>query len=97
MSKVIDKHATPLTMVPGTVAYMPHEALVENPRYTKKIDIFSFGVLSIQIMTREFPNPMNRFKEVEVPLSPIGVAIVPVLETECRKEHIDKISKGIHF
>ena len=29
---------TPLTMCPGTLAYMPPEALREPPRYTKKLD-----------------------------------------------------------
>ncbi len=98
MSRVIDtsktKYTTPLSMAPGTVVYMPHEALGANPKYTEKIDCFSFGVLSIQIMTRQFPNPTDRFKEIESPFSPVGTATIPVLETECRKEHIDMISKS---
>ena len=40
---------TPLTMCPGTLAYMSPEALDDPPVYTKKLDSFSFGVLSIQI------------------------------------------------
>ena len=35
---------TPLTTCPGTLAYMPPEALKEPPRYTKKLDCFSDGV-----------------------------------------------------
>ena len=98
MSKVLDqsksKYTTPLTMVPGTVAYMPQEALGlgEDILYTEKLDCFSFGVLAIQIMTRLFPNPSSRTKKVESDLSPIGIS-VPVAETECRKEHIDMIDK----
>ena len=97
MSKVIDttksRSTTPLTMVPGTVAYMPQEALGENPKYTEKLDCFSFGVLAIQIITRLFPNPSCRKREVESALSLTGTVLVPVPETECRKEHIDMIHK----
>ena len=97
MSKMIDttksKHTTPLTMVPGTAVYMSHEAMGEDPIYTEKLDCFSFGVLAIQIMTRLFPNPLPRQKRIESSISPSGTILVPVLETECRKEHIDMIDK----
>ena len=97
MSKVIDttnsRFTTPLTMVPGTLAYMPQEALGENPKYTEKLDCFSFGVLVIQILTRLFPNPLPRKREVESALSLTGTVLVPVAETECRKEHIDMINR----
>ena len=97
MSKVIDRsksnYATPLTMVPGTVVYMPQEALGETPKYTEKLDCFSFGVLVIQIITRLFPNPLPRKKEVKLPQSPTGSVLMPVAETVCRKDHIDLISK----
>ena len=97
MSKVIDRsksnYTTPLTMVPGTVVYMPQEALGETPKYTEKLDCFSFGVLVIQIITRLFPNPLPRKKEVKLPQSPTGSVLMPVAETVCRKDHIDLISK----
>ena len=97
MSKVIDttnsRFITPLTMVPGTLAYMPQEALTENPKYTDKLDCFSFGVLVIQILTRLFPNPLPHKREVESALSLTGTVLVPVAETECRKGHIDMISR----
>ena len=94
MSKVIDsRFTTPLKMFPGILAYMPQEALGENPKYTEKLDCFSFGVLVIQILTRLFPNPSPRKKEVESALSLTGTVLVPVAETECRKEHINMISR----
>ena len=34
-----------LTQCPGTINYMPPEALSENPRYDQKLDVFAFGVL----------------------------------------------------
>ena len=82
---------TPQTMCPGTLAYMSPEALDDPPVYTKKLDTFSFGVLSIQIITRQFPDPGPRTKKVSDPLSPTGSKYVPVLETERRKLHVGLI------
>ena len=43
------------TQAPGSLNYMPPEALKENPKYDQKI-IFSFGHLAIYVVTQEFPN-----------------------------------------
>ena len=82
---------TPLTMCPGTLAYMPPEALRDPPRYTKKLDCFSEGVIMIQVCTRLWPEPGPRTQLVPFPASPTGMTEVPVLETERRKKHIDLI------
>ena len=82
---------TPLTMCPGTVAYMPPEALEEPPRYTNKLDCFSEGVIMIQVCTRLWPEPGPRTKAVPFPASPTGMIQMPVLEPERRKNHIDMI------
>ena len=93
MSKLLDsnRRMTPLTMCPGTLAYMPPEALREPPVYSKKIDCFSFGVLQIQIMTRQFPDPGPAVRVVEDSRSPTGTTNMPVLDSERRKPHIDLI------
>ena len=83
---------TPLTMCPGTLAYMPPEALMEPPRYTKKLDCFSEGVIMIQVCTRLWPEPGPRDQLVPDSRSPTGMTDMPVLETERRKNHIDKIN-----
>ena len=83
---------TPLTVCPGTLAYMSPEALDEPPIYTEKLDSFSFGVLDIQIITRLFPNPGPRTNKVRDPRSPTGKTDMPVLETERHKSHIQQIS-----
>ena len=44
------------TKAPGSLNYMPPEALRENPKYDHKIDVFSFGHLAIYVVTQEFPN-----------------------------------------
>ena len=82
---------TPLTMCPGTLAYMAPEALEEPPRYTKKLDVFSEGVIMIQVCTRLWPDPGPRSKTVPFPASPTGTTKVPILEPERRKNHIDVI------
>ena len=93
MSKLLDANRgmTPLTMCPGTLVYMPPETLRELPTYSKKIDCFSFGVLQIQIMTRQFPDPGPLRRLVEDSRSPTGTIEIPVLDSERRKSHIDLI------
>ena len=86
-------HLTPLTQCPGTTVYMSPEALGEPPVYTDKLDSFSLGVLGVQIMTRQFPDPGNRFKIMEIndPRIPSGTVQVSVPEIERRQSHIDLI------
>ena len=82
---------TPLTMCPGTLAYMPPEALREPPRYTKKLDSFSEGVIMIQVCTQLWPEPGPRTQIIQDSRSPTGIIEMPVPETERRKNHIDLI------
>ena len=69
MSKLatVNPRMTALTLCPGNVLYMSPEALDEAKSYTAKLDVFSFGVIVIQILTRQFPNPKDRFCLVSVP------------------------------
>ena len=52
-----------MTRQPGTVAYMPPEATSSKPRYTTKLDIFSFGVLVLHTFTNKWPLPTAEFVE----------------------------------
>ena len=90
MSRLIDMNPrmTPLTQVPGTAAYMPPEALITPPHYSKKLDCFSHGVLCIQIITRCFPNPGDAHKKSTFR----GFAQIP--EAKRRKKDIDQIKPG---
>ena len=94
MSRLLDENRrkTSLTMCPGTLVYMSPEALRDPPAYTKKIDCFSFGVLQIQIMTRQFPDPGPAKQVVEDSRSPTGTMEMPILDRERRKSHIDLIN-----
>ena len=82
---------TPLTMCPGTAAYMPPEALVTPPRYSNKLDCFSHGVLTIQIITRQFPNPGDAQVTIRDARFPTGKVHVPFPERERRKKDIDLV------
>ena len=81
------------TMCPGTDAFMPPEAVKDNPIYTKQIDCFSFGVIVIQILTRKFPKPGDRMKKIEInsPQMSNVTAYVPISEYERRQDHICEI------
>ena len=93
MSKLtgVSPTKTPLTMCPGTLGYMPPEALREPPKYTKKLDCFSEGVIMIQVCTRLLPEPGPRSRLIKDVRSPTGSIEIPVLEPDRRKDHIDSI------
>ena len=56
MSRFVDPLlVTRLTTNPGNVLYMPPECRVKDPRYTIKLDIFSFGNLIIHTITGVLP------------------------------------------
>ena len=43
---------------PGTLLYMPPEACKKNGRHSNKLDIFSFGHLSLFVCTQMFPSDL---------------------------------------
>ena len=49
--------AKTMTCAPGTLAYLPPEALNPNPNYDTKLDSFSYGHLALYTMTQVFPIP----------------------------------------
>ena len=98
MSKFTDLNAAQLatmTMCPGTLVFMSPEALDEPPVYTEKLDNFSLGVLFVQIATRQFPKPGDRFEIERIPnrRNPTCMieAKVPIPEVERRQAHISLI------
>ena len=78
------------TQVPGTPTFMPPEAMLAKPKYTSKVDIFSFGVLMVHVLSGEWPMPSEAF--AEDPHDRSGVVLVT--EFERRRESINKISEG---
>ena len=101
MSKIADNDPSmtrsQVTKCPGTLVYMPPEALRPQPLYSDKIDSFSLGVLLVQIVTRNFPSPTAASITKEDPNSLWGEIDVPIPEVERRKSDIDKISPSHGF
>ena len=61
-----DPNMPKYTRCPRTLVYMPPEALVPVPGGNPSIDIFSFGVITVQVITGEIPNPtLKRSSEIE--------------------------------
>ena len=83
------------TMCPGTDVYMPPEAVRSKPAYNEKVDCFSFGVIIIQMLSRQFPKPSDRLKEVRTndPQFPSGTVEVRVPEIERRQNHISCVAQ----
>ena len=75
------------TKAPGTPCYMPPEALMAKPKYTSKIDIYSYGVLIIHTLCGRWPFPEDAFRPD--PRNPD--AIIPVSEVERRAEYLQEI------
>ena len=92
MSKIVNHCMKSLSKCPGNVLYMSPEALDEAEAYTAKLDIFSFGVLVIQIVTRKFPNPANRFIDSVIYVDGTAKEIKEVVsEVDRRKAHLNLI------
>ena len=79
-----------LTMCPGTDVYMPPEAVEDKPVYNEKIDCFSFGVITLQILTQQFPKPGDRRQKVQLdhPGIPAGTLELRVSEVDRRQNDI---------
>lgn len=92
MSKLteVNPRMTPLTQCPGTMVYMSPEALRTPPVYSEKLDVFSLGVLMVQIVTCKFPTPKDPKKTIHD--SRLGVVEMPVPELERRRTDIDQMS-----
>ena len=90
----MNPHLTPLTACPGTPVYMPPETLRTPPLYSQKLDCFSHGVLIIQVLSRQFPNPTEAVQYKRDPSYPSGAVLIPIREIERRKEDIDKVERS---
>ena len=91
MSMLKDLKRDRLTECPGTAVYMPPEAFHLATKYSEKIDCFQMGVLMLQIVTREYPKPTDRFIRRPNPQAPAGFSLDLVPERERRKNHLQPL------
>ena len=48
-----------MSMAPGTIVFMPPEAMEPKCRYGPELDIFSFGAVILHLVTQVWPNPSS--------------------------------------
>ena len=76
-----------LTTAPGTLHFMPPEALEENdPVYSTPVDIFSFAGITAHLFSEEWPTPSGPKKR-----DPKTNKLVAISEAQRRQQYLDKI------
>lgn len=88
--KLIDTNPciSPLTHSQGTLTYMAPEVLLIPPNYSTSMDSFSFGVLVLQSITKNFPQPGDAHKYVEDANHPTGRVVAQLPELKRREKDI---------
>jgi len=77
-----------MTKEPGNIAHMPPEAQVDKAKYTTKLDIFSFGCVTIYSIVKQVPMPTDKFRRLES-----QEAYERVDEITRRKKYLDKMER----
>ena len=87
--KMNSKEMQPMTKGPGTLCYMPPEALDQNACYNCKIDVFSYGVLIVHLFSGQWPFPAAATK-----VDPEDDSrVLPQTEVERRQEYLNAIGR----
>ena len=79
-----------MTNGPGTLCYMPPEAIDENARYNCTIDAFSYGVLMVHLFNGQWPFPTKAAVIVD-PQN--DIRMIPQSEADRRQEKLDDIGR----
>ena len=75
---------------PGMYFYTPPEVLVPEPHYDSKVDIFSYGVMTVHVFSGCWPLPGEATKtDPDDPNRPL----VPVSEADRREEYLSDIGR----
>ena len=78
------KQCQKMTTCPGTPVYMPPEARLEEASYNENIDCYSYGVLILHILNRDWPTLSDSVHNEEH-------QVVVLTDLDRRQKHIDKI------
>ena len=91
-ARLVDsKRQSRMTKAPGTIDFMPPEALEagEYVTYERELDVFSFGCVMLHILSHQWPTPSG-----SVVTDPITGAVTRGLsEVERRSNYFDKIDR----
>ena len=82
-----------MTKAPGTVVFMPPEALEDSLviRYAKELDVFSFGCVMLHTLSHQWPTPLPAVvTDPETGLVKGGRS-----EVERRRNYFDRIDRSI--
>ena len=74
-----------MTQNPGTAAYMPPEVMIADPKYDTSIDVFSYGILMIHVLSGRWPEPQ------EGQIRNKASRMIPVSEAERRSVFLQAI------
>ena len=75
------------TRAPGTVDFMPPEALLETPEYGPPLDVFSYGGVILHVVNQEWPTPSHYVITI-----PKSGRILGLSEVERRQHHMEKMA-----
>ena len=80
-----------MTKAPGTVDFMPPEALenVSNIRYGKELDVFSFGCVMLHTLSHQWPTPSQA-----VIVNPDTGLVTGRTEVERRNQYFERIERS---
>ena len=76
-----------MTKAPGTVDFMPPEALDKSPVYGPSMDVFSFGGIILHTFNQQWPSPSS-----QVQFDPKSRKMIALSEVERRQGHLDKMT-----
>ena len=81
-----------MTKSPGNLAHMPPEAVVDNPKYTNKLDIFSFGCVIIYAVVKKVPMPTDAYTPSETQNGEVFKRVDEVTRREKYLQEMDHVS-----
>ena len=93
-ARLVDPHRqSQMTKAPGTVVFMPPEALEDrlDIHYGKELDVFSFGCVMLHTLSHQWPTPLPAV----ITDSETGVVKGGRSEFERRSDYFDRIDKSI--
>ena len=75
-----------MTKAPGTVDFMPPEALANSPVYGPPMDVFSFAGIFLHTFNQQWPRPTEAIQ-----FDPKTRKMVALSEVERRQQYLDKM------
>ena len=75
-----------MTKAPGTVDFMPPEALASSPVYGPPMDVFSFAGIILHTFNQQWPSPLES-KQINFETK----IMIALSEVERRQQHINKM------